>query len=292
MSSLSVDHAARGLRALAFFHAVAEAAPYAHSWYGVSKWWRECHSSCPADQSETWRRAARGATPAVRTLLEVFERLPEVRSVYYNPLWLALSNRGDASLWDDVAATIHVNGMPLDGASGPRSFVLFSRVDWRCLAVFLILMRTRSVYYEFHRQWLQLNFTTVFSLISLQHPVVQIHKVLYQLCSEILSDSLCPPKHIIGWANYFQYRDNLSELVDSVRRIGWPSVKDQNRALFIWFLLGDIKRTLRDLSKSDSNKCTGNPYPLVLRRRWERRFQRLSENPVGVEGFQWRLYAD
>lgn len=283
MRRAKIDLPARRLRSRALFHAVADAIPCAHTPTAVARWWHSRSAFRGIDQGDMWRRMSHGATPAGHSLNELLNQLPEVRAVFDNPLWLALSQSESDEQWDRLAQTICVGSGPLDGYGGWKSALLFSRVDWKCFAIHLILLRTRAPRFQLHRMWLRRNLSAIFALACTQRPLSSISYELYQRLNQILDDSKRPWDWTQGWPELSMRLKLTSEFSDQLRRVGWLPASDQHRALSIWELSGDLLNELSVFPQAEA-EITDSPIPPALRRRWRVIFKRFQKFPISLSG--------
>lgn len=282
MKVLRPDSLGRQLRGKAFFHAVAEAAHCRHTAYSVAKWWQEYHLDRVSNQNGMWTRAVHGSTLVERTRLELYEMFPALRSIFVNPLWSVVSGREAAGQWDELAETIRVGGQPLDGYGGARTTLLFSRVDWPCFAVHLVLLRTRTPRFQLHRMWLKQNLTAMLALICTQLPFSEIGKDLYLRLTQILDESQCPVAQIRGWTECFVRCREYARLSERLCGLGWFAT-DRDCALCIWALLDELAIQLVDFSIEPA-ELTARPLPVDLRKKWQVMSIRWQDSPVTLNG--------
>ncbi|MGY2413081.1 hypothetical protein [Pseudomonas pergaminensis] len=279
MFTLSVDPIGSLFRNMALFHAVAQSMGCPHTPYSMAKYW---HGLRPfQDSLPLWKRAQRGATPAANTQTLLFRHFPHLRRLYENPLWAVTSHTDWENEWDELADSIRLGGKPLDGYGGKLSTLLFDRADWPCLAVHLVLLRTHSDRYLFHRLWLAENFTALFALSSAQLPIFHIRSGLQSsLTPQRLTSE---PLLIRNWEYCHAICAADEDLLNLLQELGWLQGDDQDLALLIWNFGQELQSEL-DAGPQKLIGKAGGGLPRLLRKKWCRKLALWQDHPVTLNG--------
>jgi hypothetical protein len=220
----------------------------------------------------------------------MYSDFPSLRALFDNPLWLALSeDPGPGQNWDSLAASIRVGDQALMSYDSSASLLLFSRVDWPCLGLVVLLLRTRSNKFLLHRKWLMLNFASFFYFACLQTPLWDCRFELHGLVTKLLTH-----EHDINafrrWTVDFDEFDGrlLASflLLERIKDLNWLAETDAQRVLLLQILISHDSgwKSLLDENGHCSSNCT---CPIWLKRAWLRYRKLWRSSPITLEGYQF-----
>jgi hypothetical protein len=290
MMSLSrIDSAVSRLRAKALVRTLCDLAGCPPNAYRVAIWWQQHHSVEDKQLNRKWDTYFKGVTPRTSLREQMYSDFPSLRALFDNPLWLALSeDPGRGQNWDYLASGIRVGDQALMWYNSSASLLLFSRVDWPCLGLIILLLRTRSNKFLLHRKWLTLNFASFFYYACLQTPLWDCHVELHGLLTELLSHE----HDLDAFRNWAADSDELEQrlaltrlLLERIQALNWLAETDAQRALLLQILLShDIwGEALLDENGHCSGNCT---CPRWLKRAWLRHCELWRSSPIMLEGYQ------
>lgn len=269
----------RQLRNRALFHAAAHLAGRPHDFMHMAQWYRECHPGLVPNVIGQWRRASQGSTIVGRVREDLNLRLPALGLVFSNPLWSVLSEAKSGKLWNELADTIRVADRPLDFVTGNLSRQLFDRVDWQCLCLHIVLLRTTHSYFSFHRQWLEMNFVKMLGWALIQSPLRDVSPELIDLIRLRVSPCVISDEQ---WARLSGFNISNFELLEQYYNWRWLDSNDQYLALFSWSLSSRFWDLLIECLRAG-----GTPsMPLPLKRSWQRNRARWEDHPISLEGYR------
>lgn len=287
MSFSRIDSAVSRLRAKALVLTLCDLAGCPPNAYRVAIWWQQHHSVEDKQLNRKWDTYFKGVTPRISLREQMYSDFPSLKALFDNPLWLALSeDPGRGQNWDYLASGIRVGDQALMSYNSSASLLLFSRVDWPCLGLIILLLRTRSNKFLLHRKWLKLNFASIFYLACLQTPLWNCRVELHGLLTEVLSHE----HNLSAFRNWgvdsdeFEQRLALTRyFLDRIKALNWLVETDAQRALLLQILFsydccGDA---LYDENGNDSGNC---PCPLWLKRAWLQHSELWRNSPITFEG--------
>ncbi|WP_137806986.1 hypothetical protein [Pseudomonas sp. G(2018)] len=286
MPTTHVDLVVGHLRAKALVWRLCDLAGCQRKPYALWRWWH-LHQEEQKDDRRKWDAYFKGVTPRPSLREEMYTHFPSLRALFDNPLWLALSadpeHRQD---WDQLAARVRVGDQPLGGLKSSASLLLFSRVDWPCLGLMIILLRTQSNRFLLHRKWLQLNFYHFFYIACLQAPLLDFQLELYDLLTELLARDV-DLHTVIVWPDSveeFEYQLGMYYfMLDGIRTLNWLGNVEAQHALLLWTLMEVDSELITSIAFIPEN-CPIK-WPLKLRRIWIRRSKLWQAMPITVDHY-------
>lgn len=287
MTMTHVDLFVGRLRAKALVWRLCDLAGCQRKPYAVWKWWH-LHQEVLTDDRRKWAAYFKGATPRESLREEMYAHFPSLRALFDNPLWLALSadpeHRQD---WDRLAARVRVGDQALGAFNSSASLLLFSRVDWPCLGLMIILLRTQSNSFLLHRKWLQLNFSLFFYLACLQTPLRDCHIELYDVLTKLLARDF-DLQTVKGWpgtVEEFEYQLEVYYfLLDGIKSLNWLDDLVAQHALLLWMLIEVNSGLMTTIAVVHGRWPI--KWPLKLRRIWIRQSKRWQALPITVDHYR------
>ncbi|MHC8372818.1 hypothetical protein ACYZT2_19070 [Pseudomonas sp. MDT1-85] len=251
-------------------------------------WWQQHHEGLEDKPNRKWAAYFEGATPRPSLLKDMYADYPSLKALFDNPLWLALSDdAGKRQDWDCLAEDIRVGGQPLGAFDSSTSSLLFSRVDWPCLGLMIILLRTRSNRFALHRKWLQMNFSHFFYLACLQAPLRDFYAELYSLLNSLLSRDFDLYAFKSWPGTVEEFKDQLEVyyyLLDGIKALNWLDDVEAQRALLLWILI-EVDSGLMTYIAVVRGRWPLQ-WPLKLRRIWLRQSKLWKGMPIALDGYQ------
>lgn len=249
--------------------------------YALRKWWH-LHHEVENDDSRTWYGYFKEVTPKKALREKMYADFPLLRALFDNPVWLALS--ADPALrpdWDRLAEGIRIGDQSLWAYNSRASLLLFSRVDWPCLGLMIILLRTQSYRFRLHREWLRRNFHHFLYLACLQTPFWDFRLELYAVLTELLETNSDPSK-FKGWpgtVEEFQCQlDAYYFLFEGIKALNWLPHSETQQALLMWTLMEADSGFLTYIAVVHGQWPI--EWPLRLRRIWLRRIKLWQAMPI------------
>lgn len=283
-----IDKPVRRLRARALVHALCDLAGCRHNGNALALWWRQHHRVFDVQLNRKWPSYFKGVTPREDLRKQIYLDFPQLKALFDNPLWFALSiDSEERQDWDRLAESIRVGDQPLDAFNGRASLLLFSRVDWSCLGLMIILLRTRSLRFQLHRRWLRRNFTTIFGLACLQTPLTEICLELFGLMNNLLIHLSFDREPFNNWPadsdGFFRLLDFLCLAESGFASFNWvPTCERQ--ALLLWLVLGIKNALCFHFAEVHSSKRAPS-----LKQLWDRQYLRWCRSPLALGDYQVRL---
>ncbi|HDS1769537.1 hypothetical protein NPS42_25880 [Pseudomonas putida] len=280
MSTIGSGSVGSLVRSKTLFHAAAQSMGCSHTVYSMAKYWRTVRPW--NDSLSLWRRLRCGMGLNQNNQSLLFDHLPQLRSLFDNPLWLAITHPEWVKEWDELAESIRVGGKPLGAYNGQLSRLLYDRVDWPCLAVHLVLLQTQSRRFEFHRMWLEQHFAAMAGLCCIQRPISYIRTELQDFLFPTLFGTEAPSQAdrqccLSSWAAN-------EALFEFLQRRKWLHGNDQHLALLIWNFRQQLQHEL-DVGPPLSMEATVCGLPHSLRKKWFRKLSQWMDHPVHLNGF-------
>lgn len=287
MTTTRVDPVVGHLRAKVLVWRLCDLAGCRRKPYALRKWWH-LHHEVLIDDRRKWDPYFEGVTPQESLREEMYVHFPSLKVLFENPLWLALSadpaHRQD---WDQLAARVRIGDHALGACDSSASLLLFSRVDWPCLGLMVVLLRTQSHSFLLHRKWLQLNFKHFFFLACLQTPFRAFRLELYDLLTKLLARDF-DLRTINGWpATVEELEFQLGVyyfLLDGIKSAHWLDGVETQHALLLWMLIefdSGLATTMAVVHGSWQIK-----WPLKLRRMWLRQSRRWQTLPITIDHYR------
>jgi hypothetical protein len=275
-----IDAAVRRLRAKTLVCVLCDLAGCRRSPYSLALWWQEHHQVVDVQLNRKWGTFFHGVTPRKDLREQMYADFPTLRALFDNPLWLALSDDAGRVDWDRLADGIRVGGQPLGADDSHASLLLYSRVDWPCLGLMIILLRTRARKFELHRKWLMLNFGALCGLACLQAPLAEIRLEVYGLLNNVLSQEPFDLTRFRYWPENAELFEQMLAwyrfFLGRIEARSWLEA-DANKVLLLWILLGQ-NDGLTVLG--DETECRACKWPRSLRRLWKRQRKLWTDLPV------------
>jgi hypothetical protein len=179
-----------------------------------------------------------------------------------------------------------VDNQPLGAFNSSASMLLFSRVDWLCFGLMIILLRTRSPKFLLHRKWLQKNFPMFFFTACLQIPFMNFRLEVYDLLTNQLAKEL-DFNMVINWPSDIEGVESMlvvyNEFLDRIKVLEWLDDVEAQRILLLWIVIG-VAPGVAVLFVGDKQR-TSNQWPLWLRRIWIRQCQLWIGMPITLGGY-------
>lgn len=279
MSTVNIGSVSSVFRSRTLFHAAAQSMGCPPTPYSMANCWRRFRPW--NDSLSLWKRlrCGRGVNKSNRALM--FNHFPQLLSLYDNPLWFVISHHEWVTEWDELAESIRVGGKPLDAYNGKLTRLLHGRVDWPCLAVHLVLLRTQGARFEFHRMWLKQNFAAMLGLSCIQRPIADIRTELQDfLIPTLFGTNLASQAGRQYWPSCWAANETLFKFLQGRQ---WLRGDDQQLALLIWNFRQQLLREL-DVGPPKSMGATGCGLPRSLQKKWCRQQARWSDHPVHLNG--------
>lgn len=281
----------RRLRALTFVHALADFAGCRHDATAIWGWLRpEWLTGGEPRYNHKVNGWLLGSTPHSTQREAIYRKAPCLRAVFENPLWSTLAEKPSSrDLWEMLAKEIKVGGEPWTPHVRSGKDILFRRVDWKILALLLILLGTQSPLYLLERKWLMLNFASMVSLVATQKPILHIHRELFDALTDFISR---PPLAISMFRNWSMLADRheaYMALSERLRELEWlDEDNDVQRALFLWMLMEQRGRA--DLLLNGMDGCSSPLHmPANIRRQWRRLTTNLYRKPLSLGEYYFDL---
>jgi hypothetical protein len=286
MTTTRVDPVIGRLRAKVLVCRLCDLAGSRRKPYALQCWWHQRHEGL--EPSRKWAGFFKGGTPRESLREEMYAHFPSLRALFDNPLWLALSadpeHRQD---WDRLAERVRVGDQPLGAFNSDASLLLFSRVDWPCFGLMIILLRTQSNGLLLHRKWLQQNFSHFFYLACLQTPLRDWRFELYDVLTQLLAREfdLQTFKGWPGTVEEFEYQLEVYDfLLDGIKALNWLDDLEVQHALLLWILI-EVDSGLMTYIAVVHGRWPIK-WPLKLRRIWLRLSKRWSAMPITVDHYR------
>lgn len=255
--------------------------------YALRKWWH-LHHEVENDDSRTWYGYFKEVTPKKALREKMYADFPLLRALFDNPVWLALS--ADPALrpdWDRLAEGIRIGDQSLGAYNSRASLLLFSRVDWPCLGLMIILLRTQSYRFRLHREWLRRNFHHFLYLACLQTPFWDFRLELYAVLTKLLetNSDLSKVKGWPGTVEEFQCQLEVYYfLFDGIKTLNWLPHPETQQALLMWTLMEADSGLLTYIAVVHG-QCPIE-WPLRLRRIWLRRIKLWQAMPITLDHYR------
>lgn len=284
-----VDPSVRRLRARALVHTLCDLAGCPKTGYSLGLWWARQHRVVTDQLNRKWDTYFKGSTPRPYLLEQMFADFPALSGLVHNPLWLALSDSsGRVQDWDLLIDSLRIGGQPLGGFHSSATSLLFSRADWPCFGLMIMLLRTRSPRFLLHRKWLRLNLSTLCSLVCIQTPLSEVRLGIYAVLSNLLSQepfAIDPVRH---WpSNIEWFEEDLAGLdffLNRIQSLGWLNGSDAQCALLLWILL-DRDDGLAVLG--DVGECHACKWPGAIKRVWGRNKKQWDASPITLGDYRF-----
>lgn len=287
MTTPRVDTAIRYLRAKALIWRLCDLAGCPRKPYALRKWWH-LHHEVENDDTRTWYGYFKGVTPEEALRETMYADFPLLRALFDSPVWLALS--ADPALrpdWDRLAEGIRIGDQSLGAYNSRASSQLFSRVDWPCFGLMIILLRTQSDRFRLHREWLKRNFHHFFYLACLQTLYWDFRLELYAVLTELLETNSDPSK-FKGWpgtVEEFQCQlDAYYFLFEGIKALNWLPHSETQQALLMWTLMEADSGFLTYIATVHGQWPI--EWPLRLRRIWLRRIKLWQAMPITLDHYR------
>lgn len=269
-STTYVDAAVRPLRVKALVYALCELSGCEPNGPSLSHCWALHHRVHNEQPTRMWNAFFNGRTPSEKMREQMYSDFPTLRVLFDNPLWLALSDGSThGQEWDYLSDGIRVGGQPLEAFNNSASLLLFSRVDWPCFGLLMMLLQTRSPKFLLHRKWLMLNFSTLCCLACLQAPLAAVRREVYGLLTSLLSQEPFNLSMFRNWptstARFEAVLADFRFFHDLIKAQGWLDGSDTQSALLLWIFLGQDEGLA---VLCDVNERRASIWPSRVRQLW------------------------
>ncbi|MGK9059907.1 hypothetical protein [Pseudomonas asiatica] len=278
MAILNVGSIGSVFRSKVLFHATAQSMGCPHTPYSMANCWH--HSHPHPDSVSLWEGMRAGAKPQDNNQTKLFGDFPHLHTLFENPFWSAISHPEWTMEWDELADSIRVGGIALDGCSGKLTRLLRDRVDWPCLGVHLVLHQTQDTRFFHHRLWLKDNLAAMVRLCSMQRPMSFVRTEFQDFLFRMISGGHAPKVIMQSCAAEKFANETLFEFL--LRR-QWLHGEDQHLALLIWNFRQQLQHEL-DIGPPQTMGPAGCGLPHSLRQKWYRKRSQWMDHPIHLNG--------
>lgn len=279
MSTLKLGPVSCLYRSKTLFHAAAQSMGCPPTPCSMAKCWRMIRPW--TDSFSLWKRLRCGTELNKNNQAALFEHFPTLRTLYDNPLWMAISHPEWVNEWDELAASIRIGGKPLDAYNGKLTRLLYGRVDWPCLGVHLVLLQTQGTRFMFHRMWLEKNLLAMAGLSCIQRPIRNIRNEFQDFLFRIFVGT--EPASHDGWQYWRSCWAFDEKLFEFLQERQWLHGDDQQLALLIWNFRQQLLREL-DVGPQKPMGEIGCGLPHSLRKKWCRERSQWMDHPIHLNG--------
>ncbi|GLZ84354.1 hypothetical protein Pres01_04050 [Metapseudomonas resinovorans] len=272
----------RQLRAMSFAHTLAHAARVHHHGQALAtglvqlgfveaeEWGHRC---------EAWFRGALPNESLRKRLVKIF---PHLQALLSAPLWLSLSDiNAGPPFWDTCAAALRFNYGKLPFFSHSRADRLCSCPSLERMGELMILMRSRDLYFDAYRLWLQKNFYSFFCVACMQPSLHWVRDQLLYAVDELQACNLLSEGALRNWPTRIEEFDrdmsDRFEVLDSLTERGWIESREDDSYLLV-SLLFDYPDVANALVYSDKKFV----IPAKIRMRWRRDIEKRNSTTLEI----------
>lgn len=245
VSTCNVSTLVAEVRRRVFMSALVQAAHCQRKGYALATW--QVHGEpdihlgepVPNGYIKAWTARVHGARINEMTRQWIYCRLPELRDVYENILWLVLNPKTSPNRFDVALKAMRLNGKALPPYSVEAPEELCGCPNWQRLGYLLIVLCSQSVDYIFTRMWIKKNFTLYCAQACLISPWRGSALLLFDLLDQIWrtfpdAKPFYWPARRKDYAGYLAYYQCLGR---AVIRQGWAEGWGHRCLMWLWHLI-------------------------------------------------------